>query len=118
MPYADNRPVARYLGVLPLFAALLIGGYLWATSAKSTGPTASPVQQAVTQAQSSVAATNFQGADVAMQGWYAQNSTYARATLPPGTGVVLVRADATSYCLQAGTEHEVGPGGSPQPGPC
>ena len=110
--------MARYLGIVPLFVALLIGGYLWATSAKSTGPTAPAVQQAVTQAQTSVAAANFQGAGVAMQAWFAQNSTYAGATLPPGTGVVLVRADATSYCLQAGGEHVSGPGGSPQPGSC
>ncbi len=110
--------MARYLGVLPLLAAVLIGGYLWATSANSTGPTTPPVQRAVTQAQASVVAANFQGANVAMQAWYAQSNTYAGATLPPGTGVVLVRADATSYCLQAGAEHEVGPGGSAQPGSC
>jgi hypothetical protein len=36
--------------------------------------------------------------------------------------VTLVRADATSYCLQtvagAAVEHELGPGGQPQPGAC
>jgi hypothetical protein len=31
---------------------------------------------------------------------------------------VLVRADAYSYCLQSGDEHEDGPGGQPQPGGC
>ena len=53
-----------------------------------------------------------------MQAFYTQSGTYAGATLPPGSGVVLVRADATSYCLQAGAEHEDGPGGLPQPGGC
>ena len=53
-----------------------------------------------------------------MQAFFVQNGTYAGATLPPGTGVVLARSDATSYCLQAGSEHEAGPGGQPQPGSC
>jgi hypothetical protein len=53
-----------------------------------------------------------------MQAFYVQSGTYAGATLPPGTGVVLVRADPASYCLQAGGEYEEGPGGQPQPGAC
>lgn len=110
--------MTRLVGLPMLLIALAVGGYLYATNAKSNGPTSPPVQQAITQAQVNVAATNFQGADTAMQGFFAQNGTYAGAVLPPGTGVVLVRSDATSYCLQAGTEHEAGPGGSAQPGPC
>jgi hypothetical protein len=110
--------VTRLLGIPGLLVVLAIGGYLYAKGMRSSGPTSPPVQQAITQAQVGVAATNFQGADAAMQGFYAQNGTYAGATLPPGTGVVLVRADATSYCLQAGSEHENGPGGQAQPGAC
>ena len=76
----------------------------------------------VTQADSTVAGANFASATPALQAWFAENGTYVGATLPPGTGVVLVRADGTGYCLQAdvgGTqEHEVGPQGAPQPGPC
>ena len=59
-----------------------------------------------------------------MQVAYAANGTYAGAQLPPGSGVVLVRADAASYCLQttgaASTMmHETGPNGTAaQPGPC
>ena len=110
--------MTRLVGLPMLLIALAVGGYLYATNAKSNGPTSPPVQQAITQAQVNVAATNFQGADTAMQGFFAQNGTYAGAVLPPGTGVVLVRSDASSYCLQAGTEHEAGPGGQAQPGPC
>jgi hypothetical protein len=112
--------MTRLVGLPMLLVALAVGGYLYATNAKSNGPSAPPVQQAITQAQVDVAATNFQGADAAMQGFYAQNGTYAGAVLPLGTGVVLVRADAASYCLQtaAGDEHESGPGGQAQPGPC
>ena len=107
-------------GLPALLIALAIGGYLMTKQMKSSGPTSPPVQQAITQANAEVAATNFQQADAAMQGFFAQNGTYAGAVLPLGTGVVLVRSDAASYCLQtaAGTEHETGPGGSAQPGPC
>ena len=110
--------MTRLLGLPALLVALVVGGYLMTKQMQSTGPTSPPVQQAITQAQVNVAATNFQGADTAMQAFFAQSGTYAGATLPPGSGVVLVRADATSYCLQSGSEHENGPGGQPQPGGC
>lgn len=110
--------MTRLLGLPALLVALVVGGYLMTKQMQSNGPTSPPVQQAITQAQVNVAATNFQGADTAMQAFFAQSGTYAGATLPPGSGVVLVRADATSYCLQSGTEHENGPGGQPQPGGC
>jgi len=110
--------MTRALGLPALLVALCIGGYLAAKDMQSNGPTSPPVQQAITAANADVAATNFQGADTAMQAFYAQNGTYAGATLPPGSGVVLVRADATSYCLQAGAEHENGPGGQAQSGGC
>ena len=110
--------MARYIGLPSLLGVVVIGGYLYAHDAKTNGPTAPAVTREINQAQTSVAATNFQGADTALQAWYAQNGTYAGATLPPGSGVVLVRAGATSYCLRAGAEHENGPGGQVQPGGC
>jgi hypothetical protein len=108
------------LGLPALLVVVLIGGYLTVKNMNSNGPTSPPVQQAITQAQVNVAATNFQGADAAMQAFFAQSGSYAGAALPPGTGVVLVRADASSYCLQtpAADLHETGPGGQAQPGPC
>ena len=108
----------RIVGIPALLVAVLVGVYLSAKGMQSNGPASASGQQAITQAQSEVAATNFGQADTAMQAFFAQSGTYAGATLPAGTGVVLVRADATSYCLQSGTEHENGPGGVPQPGGC
>ncbi len=110
--------MTRYVGLPMLLVTLAIGGYLYSKDMKSNGPTSPTVTQMIGQASSAVAATNFEQADAAMQGFFAQSGTYAGATLPPGTGVVLVRADAASYCLQAGAEHESGPGGAPQPGSC
>jgi hypothetical protein len=110
--------MVRVLGIPAVLVVLLVGLYLNSQAAKSNGPTSQSGQQAITQAQSAVAATNFAQAGAAMQAYFTQNSTYAGATLPVGTGVTLVSAGAYSYCLQAGDEHEVGPGGQPQPGPC
>jgi len=111
--------MGRVLGLPLLAISLALGAYLYSAHARTQGPAAPTVTQAETQADAAVAATNFQGADVSLQAWFAANATYAGATLPPGSGVVLVRADTTGYCLQSGTdEHETGPGGQPQPGPC
>lgn len=110
--------MTRLLGLPALLVVVAVGGYLYAQNAKSN--TSPPVQQAITQAQVNVAATNFQGASTAMQAFFAQSGTYAGAALPPGSGVILARADATSFCLQtpAGDQHENGPGGAPASGAC
>ena len=112
--------MSRILGLPALLIALVIGGVLVAKDMKSNSPASPTVQQEIQQAQVNVAATNFQGADAQMGAIYAQAGTYVDATLPAGFGVVLIRADATSYCLQTttGSEHEVGPGGQAQPGSC
>jgi hypothetical protein len=120
---ADIRSVARILGLPLLLGALVIGGYLLVQQLGSSGPTAPAVTQAETQAQAATAAANFREVTPVLSEWYVANGTYAGAALPPGSGVELVRADATSYCLQTtgaatATMHETGPNGSPQPGPC
>lgn len=106
------------VGIPALLVAIVVGLYLSAKGMQSNGPTSASGQQAITQAQSATAGLNFNQAVPALQAFYDQNGTYVGATLPPGTGVVLARADASSYCLQSGGEHEDGPGGTPQPGPC
>jgi hypothetical protein len=117
------RSVTRTLGLMLLLVSLLIGGYLFIQQSKTGGPGGPAVTQAKTQAQGVVAATNFQGMASVLQAWFASNGTYAGAALLPGSGVVLVRADATSYCLEtigsaATTMHETGPNGAAEPGAC
>jgi hypothetical protein len=121
--FADIRAMTRTLGLIVLLVSLSIGGYLFVESSRTSGPTAPAVTQAEAQAQSVVAGTNFEGMASVLQAWYASNGTYAGAALPPGSGVALVRADATSYCLETtgsatGAMHETGPNGTPQPGAC
>ena len=114
--------MAKTLGLPLLLVSLLIGGYLFLQQNKSEGPTSPAITQAESQANAAVAGTNFQAAAASLQAWLAEHGTYAGATLDPSLTVQLVRADATSYCLQSnvGTavEHEIGPGGQPQPGSC
>jgi hypothetical protein len=117
---ADIAGMSRVLGIPAVLIVVLVGIYLYMQDAKSNVAPASTGQQAISQAQTSVAATNFSQAAAAMQATYTENGTYAGATLPVGSGVVLATADAYSYCLQttAGDAHEDGPNGQPQPGPC
>ena len=108
----------RVIGIPAVLVTLLVVAYLSMQSMRSNGPTSPSGRQDIAQANSATAGVNFTQAVPALQSYYDQNQTYVGATLPAGSGVVLVRADATSYCLQDGNEHEVGPGGTPQPGPC
>jgi hypothetical protein len=114
--------MSRTLGIPLLLVSLVIGGVLFTMQMKSQGPTSPAVTQAETQAVVAVSSTNFQAADVAMGTWLADHGGYQGATIDPSYMVTVVRADATSYCLQtaAGTavEHETGPGGTAAPGPC
>jgi hypothetical protein len=114
--------MTRSLGLPLLLVSLVIGAFIFMQQSKTSGPTSPAVQQDIAQANSAVAGTNFQGASASLQAWLAEHGTYVGATLDPSLTVQLVRADATSYCLQSnvGTavEHEIGPGGQPQPGSC
>jgi hypothetical protein len=108
----------RVIGLPAVLITLFLGAYLSMQNAKSNGPTSAAGQQEIAQAQSATAGLNFNQAVSGLQAYFDQNQTYVGATLPPGSGVVLVSATPTSYCLQDGNEHELGPGGTPQPGPC
>jgi hypothetical protein len=110
--------MVRVLGIPALLIAVFVGVYLSTQDAQSNGPTSASGQQAITEAQSATAGVNFSQAVPGLQAYFDQNHTYVGATLPPGSEVTLVTADTTSYCLQSGNQHEVGPGGTPQPGPC
>jgi hypothetical protein len=108
----------RVLGIPAVLIALFVGAYLSMKNMRSNGPTSASGQQEIAQAHSATAGANFVQVVPGLQAYFDQNHTYVGATLPPGSGVVLATVDATSYCLQSGNEHEIGPGGTPQPGPC
>jgi len=110
--------MSRSLGFPLLIVSLAIGGFLFVKQSQTVGPTSSVAQQAETQAAVAASATDFNAALPDLQAWFADHGTYAGVTLAPVYGITVVRADATSFCLQSGAEHQVGPAGPPQPGPC
>ena len=114
--------MTRAFALVSVLAALAVAAYFYAAQMRDSGPTSPAVTSAEARAETTAAATTFQGVVASLQAWFAENGTYAGAALPPGSGVVLVRADTNGYCLQttagAAVEHEVGPSGVPQPGPC
>ena len=63
----------------------------------------------------------FEQAQAQLEQQHALNGTYAGTSLA-GFGVTLVRADASTYCIQTGssgsTTHLAGPGGAAAAGPC
>jgi len=110
--------MSRSLGLPVLILSLAIGGFLLVKQSQTVGPASSVAQQAETQAATAASATDFAAALPDLQSWFADHGTYAGVTLPPVYRITVVRADATSFCLQSSAEHEVGPAGKPQPGPC
>jgi hypothetical protein len=115
---------ARGLGLVSLLVTLAIVGALWAMDARSNGPTSPNAQRMETAASGIAADGNFIGAETFLADYQAQNGTFVGAVLAPSFGVQLVRADASSYCLQTsvgttGVMHAVGPNGpGPAAGPC
>jgi putative hemolysin len=110
------------LGLVSLLGALALVGGLLFVNAKQSGPTAAQSQHVEQQAQGVAAAASFGQAAIELEAFHAQTGTYLGAQLPASYAVTLVRADASSYCLQAGAatsaQHLVGPGGQPASGPC
>jgi Tfp pilus assembly protein PilE len=112
--------VARGVSILSLLVALLVAGWLL-TAQQRSGPSGHTASQAVARAQQTASGLTFQQAQVQLEQFHALNGTYAGASTA-GFGATLVRADASSYCVQAGeadsTTHLSGPGGEPSSGPC
>ena len=114
--------MSRTVGFVGLLVAIAIGAYLFAFQTRRTAASPSAPARAEQQAVGELGSADFQQAAAQLEAYRAENGSYQGATLPPSFGVVLVRADASSYCLQVGSgtgvQHEVGPNGSPQPGAC
>ena len=114
--------MGRAFGLVALVSSLALVAILMALNMQRSGPTSATAKLAESRASTAVAGLNFTGAATELEAFRAENGTYVGASLPPSFGVTLVRSDATSYCLQAGTgtsvQHFVGPGGSAAAGPC
>jgi hypothetical protein len=114
--------VSRGLGLVVVLCSLVIVGVLMAMNLSQNGPTSKSAERAETEAMAAVGTANFAQAGTELEAYRAEHETYAGAVLPPSFGVALVRADSTTYCLQAGVggavQHFVGPAGPAAGGPC
>jgi hypothetical protein len=112
----------KALALLSLVAALAISGYLFVerSGLRELGGGGAAASAEAT-ASLGVAAANLQSAAVGLESARAATGTYAGAQLLIA-GVRLVRADATSYCVEATagstTMHLRGPRQGAAPGPC
>jgi len=98
--------------------ALAFGG--WRIMLPGAASTSNEAGNDVSAMLSTTTGAAFTGAAASLDAQRTATGSYAGARL--AGGMTLVRADATSYCVQTqvGTlvEHEAGPGGSPATGPC
>jgi hypothetical protein len=107
--------VARALGTASLLVTLVVIG--WMLTAQQSGSSRKQDSQAVDRAQATANGVAFEQAQAQLEQQHALNGTYAGTSLA-GFGVTLVRADASTYCIQNAAAHLAGPGGSAAAGPC
>ena len=114
--------MSRAFGLVAAICSLAIVAVLMALNMSQNGPTSHTAKRAESQAIAAVGSLNFTGAATELEAYKSEHATYAGAALPPAFGVTVMRADAASYCLQAGVggtlQHFTGPGGTPSTGPC
>src|SRR4051794_2582207 len=113
------RPITtcmtRTFSILALVAALTIGGFMLSAQAGRRSQEKDTTTAAVEQAGAVASTANFQQAALALQARQLESGPFAGTDLGGFGGTTLVRADAASYCVQAGTgpsvAHLAGPGG-------
>jgi hypothetical protein len=107
-----------YLTIGLSIAAVAVGG--WRMLLPASGADSNQVSNAVSSMVNTITSAQFTGARATLDAQRGATGSYEGAPLTPP--MTLVRADATSYCIEyaqgAVVQHLIGPGGSPQPGPC
>jgi hypothetical protein len=107
--------MGRALGTVSLLVTLVVIG--WMLTAQQSGSSRQQQIQAVDRAQSTANGVAFEQAQAQLEQQHAVSGTYTGTSLG-GFGVTLVRADASSYCIQNAAAHLAGPGGAVATGPC
>ena len=107
--------MGRAFGMVSLLVTLVVIG--WMLTAQQSGSSRKQETQAVDQAQVTANGVAFEQAQAQLEQQHALSGTYAGTSLG-GFGVTLVRADASSYCIQNASAHLTGPGGTVATGPC
>ena len=99
-------------------AAVAFGG--WRMILPGTESASNGVSDSVSTLISTTMRAALTGAEASLAAQRTVSGTYAGTPVQPP--ITLVRADATSYCLELTQgvvlQHLVGPGGTPEPGAC
>ena len=107
-----------YLTIGLTVAAVAVGGWRFALPVSSSSQ--QQIEQGVSSLLNTVTSAEFTGAEATLDAERSSTGSYAGA--PVTAPVVLVRADATSYCIEivqgSAAAHVNGPGGSPASGTC
>jgi len=107
-----------YLTIGLTIAAVAVGGWKFVLPVSSDSQ--KQIVQGVTGVLDTITSAEFTGAEATLDAQRSATGSYEGA--PVTAPVVLVRADAASYCIQvvvgAVAHHLAGPGGSPIAGPC
>jgi len=107
--------MARAFGSVLLLLTLVV--IAWMMTVQQSGSSRKQQTREVDQAQAAANGVAFQQAEAQLEQQHALNGTYAGTSLA-GFGVTLVRADASTYCVQNAAAHLAGPGGTAAAGPC
>jgi hypothetical protein len=106
--------MVRAFTLVVLLSALIAGWWLLSTTYRQIGPRAD--REPVTGPLA------LEKAADALEEWRAESGTYAGVNLGGFTGVSVVRADASAYCIQVtyqgGAYHREGPNGASTVGEC
>jgi hypothetical protein len=117
---ADNREMSTRVSLTVglTIAALLFGG--WRTLMPQADKASEAAGQSADAMIGAVVQAYFTGAEVSLDVQRSATGSYAGASVQ--APITLVRADATSYCIQLDRpplqQHVIGPGGVAVAGPC
>jgi hypothetical protein len=116
--------MTRGLGLVSLVVSLAISGMLFSSqldggASKSSSPQPSQIVQQANAVAASAAAMQ---AERELAAYQAQTGTFIGASVTDVSGVTLLHAEPTTFCLQiastGGFLYDAGPGGTPSKQPC
>jgi hypothetical protein len=121
---ADHVKMTRGLGLVSLLVSLAIVGMVFSSQLRSGGSkTSSPNQNAIVQQANAVGGDSMAAqAERELEAYRAEHGTFVGATVSEVSGVTVLRAEPTTFCLQidwnGGVLFDAGPGGTPSAQRC
>jgi hypothetical protein len=111
--------MTRGLGLISLLVSLAICGMLYSSQLQGTASKPSSPQQNRVVQEANSAATRIAAlqAERELAAYQAERGTFVGATVTDISGVTVLHAEATTFCLQiasnGGLLYDAGPGGTP-----